>query len=626
MSSFISLQKHSTTPDIPRTTEKAHDKPKRESRGRARCSSSGSSIKTEDADTHQTPPFIVYIFKSLILGLPSKLSPIYDYSALAINFLISLMVLDLVYRSPIFYPSHDLSLARLGFVDETSARVVIREPRSAELPIYFSFREDSHWRNEREGRAKPMVADSPKSMSAQRERYGPWHSVDKIYYLGNETDYTTTVVIEGLKTGHRYEYSATNGRKGRFKTAPKLGNKHIQIGNNNNNNNAIDTFSFLTSSCLKPRFPYNLIHHPLHMPGFTHLAKNLPFLNPSFMLFLGDFIYVDVPRRFGFDVETYRREYRQVYAGPEWKSVSSLSSSLGDDMDMDDLPWIHVIDDHEIANDWDQNTTTPYPAAIDPWWNYQGLANPPPPSSSNPKGKVSTGQEERTSYFQFSQGLASFFLMDTRRYRSPEFEFANSPNSTWASEKTMLGTQQKQDLLAFLKKPEPAGVKWKIVVSSIPFTRNWRVNSQDTWAGYLSERQVLLEAMWDVGSRGDGTGVIVLSGDRHEFAATAFPPPRNNTRWPATATVHEFSTSPLSMFYLPIRTYREVEGEDEVCIKYVPDGNSKFGAVEIQNLKGGDQSTFKFRLFVDGKETWSYVVTTPEAGTVGGRAQEAIWG
>jgi alkaline phosphatase D len=124
----------------------------------------------------------------------------------------------------------------------------------------------------------------------------------------------------------------------------------------------------------------------------------------------------------------------------------------------------------------------------------------------------------------------------------------------------MLGEEQLADLLAFLEKPEPKGVKWKIVVSSVPFTKNWRVNNLDTWAGFLGERQKILESMWDVGLRG-GVGVVVLSGDRHEFAATAFPPPKGGD-WPISATVHEFSTSPLSQFWLPTPTYRQVDDGD----------------------------------------------------------------
>ena len=86
----------------------------------------------------------------------------------------------------------------------------------------------------------------------------------------------------------------------------------------------------------------------------------------------------------------------------------------------------------------------------------------------------------------------------------------------------------------------------------------------DTWAGFLDERQTILEAMWDVGLKG-GVGVVVLSGDRHEFAATAFPPPKGG-RWPLSATVHEYSTSPLSQFYLPVPSYSQ-QDEEDVMIK-----------------------------------------------------------
>lgn len=188
----------------------------------------------------------------------------------------------------------------------------------------------------------------------------------------------------------------------------------------------------------------------------------------------------------------------------------------------------------------------------------------------------------------------------------------------------MLGAKQLAALLRFLSSRPPSGVKWKFVITSIPFTRNWRFGDADTWAAYLYERQIVLEAMWDVALSSSGTGIVILSGDRHEFAATAFPPPKDG-KWPLSATVHEFSTSPLSMFYLPVRTYSEKEGEDELCIKYVPDGNSKFGAIEVERESGG-QGVMRFRLFMDGEEMWSYVITSPPAVGGGSRGKDAIWG
>lgn len=502
---------------------------------------------------------------TILLGLPNSRLLWASLGTILVNILLVAGVVDVVYRGPTFHPSHELSFARVGYVSDTTTRVVIRESNPSQLPIYMSYR----------GVSGSGVDDS-------------WKSAGQVHQLSAQTDFTHTFEIGSLLPSTKYQYAISNKLTGFFSTAAPAG--HMQPGTSK--------FTFLTSSCIKPRFPYNPFSHPLSIPGLKYLAKLIPDLQASFMLFLGDFIYVDVPHRFGFDAETYRREYRQVYSSPDWPAASRS------------LPWLHVIDDHEIANDWDKQQQPPYPAAIDPWDLYHRSVNPSP-------------AHKNASYFQFSQGPASFFMMDTRRHRSPS---SLTPHSS--PNKTMLGAEQLHSLLAFLHRGEPSGVQWKFVISSIPFTRNWRLNSADTWAGYLHERRIILEAMWDVGASGDGIGVVVLSGDRHEFAATAFPPPKEG-RWPASATVHEFSTSPLSMFYLPVRSYWERPGEDdveEVCLKYAPDGNSKFGAVEMEHVKGGEQGLLRFRLFVDGVETWSHIlVTPPKIGSRGGRGKDAVW-
>ena len=525
-----------------------------------------ASMQRDAAEPESKPDLILSHLGTIVLGLPSWINQKWSLATMAINIILVLGVVDVVYRGPMLHPSHDLSFTRVGFVSENSAKVLVREPNATRTPLYVSYR---------------GVSGGPDTDDA-------WKSAGSVYLLSNDTDYTSTVTISRLRPSTRYEYAVSNNQSGFFTTAPPVG--HTLPGT--------PKFTFLTSSCIKPRFPYNPLAHPLSIAGLQYLSKWLPSLQASFMLFLGDFIYVDVPHRFGYDPETYRREYRQVYASPDWPAAAAS------------LPWLHVIDDHEIANDWDKQTADPYSAATDPWNIYHASLNPPPVSPN-------------ASYFVFRQGPASFFMMDTRRHRS--LENAASPHS---ATKTMLGADQLSSLVTFLQHDEPTGVKWKFVISSIPFTRNWRLNSGDTWAGYLHERKIILEAMWDVGMRGDGVGVVVLSGDRHEFAATAFPPPKGS-KWPLSATVHEFSTSPLSMFYLPIRSYWEKPGEDEVeevCIKYAPDGNSKFGAVELEEVKGGEQGLLRFRLFVDGVETWSYVLMTPPAVTGGGRGKDAIWG
>lgn len=529
-------------------------------------------VQDPDSDTtfelssqNNTFNVILDVLRSMLLGLPSPANALWSMATVAINIILVLGVLDVVYRGPMLYQSHELSFSRVGYVSDTSAKILVREPDNSQTPVYVSYR----------GAPSAGLGDA-------------WKSVGTVYSLSNGTDYTATFTIWGLRPSTHYEYAASNNHAGFFKTTPRAG--QMPPGSKK--------LTFLTSSCIKPRFPYNPFQHPLSIPGLKHLAKWVPELHASFMLFLGDFIYIDVPHRFGTDAETYRREYRQVYSSPDWPGATA------------NLPWLHVIDDHEIANDWDKQTRDPYQAATDPFDIYHTSLNPPPALPN-------------ASYFQFTQGPASFFMMDTRRHRDPEL-----PTSAHSHGKSILGQTQLSSLLNYLKHDEPAGVKWKFVISSIPFTRNWRINAKDTWSNYLHERRIILEAMWDVGMRGDGIGVVVLSGDRHEFAATAFPPPKNS-KWPLSATVHEFSTSPLSMFYLPLRSYWEVPGEDdveEVCIKYAPDGNSKFGAIELEEVKGGEQGLLRFRLFIDGVESWDYVLTTPPAVSGGGRSKDAIWG
>jgi alkaline phosphatase D len=316
------------------------------------------------------------------------------------------------------------------------------------------------------------------------------------------------------------------------------------------------------------------------------------------MLFLGDFIYVDVPLRLSSSMPHYRSEHRRVYASPSWL-LPGLSN----------LPWLHTLDDHEIANDWSAgHSTPPFPAARDPFLNYHVSVNPPTPPSAPPA--------PNTTFFTFTRGPASFFMLDTRAYRTaPE----PSPNAT------ILGQAQLSFLLEYLSTPEPADVHWKIIASSVPFTKNWRFGTPDTWGGFLTERATVLAAMHAAESH-LGVRVIVLSGDRHEFGAIRFP---SNSSLSPTSGPHEFSVGPLSMFYLPFPTFRQIDEED-VAIKYLPDGNSKIGAIEIINLEGVGQqrSLMKYSLYVDGKVAWEYTLTSPGPEFRGyrGGILDSLWG
>jgi len=466
------------------------------------------------------------------------------------------MTWDLTFRAHYQYPMNDLAFARIGYVGPDSAKLLIRESKQEHWPVTVWY------------------ADDVSSVTETR-------LVDVIPQMTNETDYTKVVKIGKLDPETKYRYFTSSNHSGSFTTAPAIGKAPMS-----------GRFTFLTTSCIKPHFPYSPLEHPLSVKGLRILGGLVDELKASFMLFLGDFIYIDVPRRLGTDVASYRQLYRQIYGSPDWGAAG------------DHLPWMHVIDDHEIANDWDQGTSGVFEAAMDPFYNYQHSVNPEP---------MRQGGE---TYYTFTWGSsASFFMLDTRTYRSKN-SLPDGP------EKSMLGAQQREDLINWLTKDSGGAdqghgeeVQWKIIISSVPFTKNWHFGQNDTWAGYMWERQQILEAAWSIGGR---SGVVILSGDRHEFAATKFPPPANS-HWQKKAgrevAVHEFSCSPLNQFFLPLRTYRQ-DDEDDIAIKYVPDGNHKFGAVTIDTTNE-EQAVLKYRLFVDGREAWSWVLTAPASGKKG---------
>ena len=60
---------------------------------------------------------------------------------------------------------------------------------------------------------------------------------------------------------------------------------------------------------------------------------------------------------------------------------------------------------------------------------------------------------------------------------------------------------------------------FKFIVSSVPFTSLWQHDAlKDSWAAFETEKRALLDVLHTV------PNVIILSGDRHEFAAIEFNP------------------------------------------------------------------------------------------------------
>lgn len=224
-----------------------------------------SDLEVEEVDIQETvvleekPP---HALTTLFTGLPSPSSLFWSGITFLINMTILAMVVDMVYRSALFYPAHDLSFVRLGYVSPSSARLLIREPDVSQLPIYLSYR----------------YADPP---TVRRPFDSAWKHVDTIKWLSDETDFTAVLEIDGLLPDTRYQYAFSNNRSGYLITAPPVGQVSARTDMN-------EKFTFLHSSCTLARVPYSPFQHPLDIAGFRSLSKWLGVLKPAFMLFLGE--------------------------------------------------------------------------------------------------------------------------------------------------------------------------------------------------------------------------------------------------------------------------------------------------------------------------------------------------
>eukprot|EP01127_Copromyxa_protea_P005118 TRINITY_DN1495_c0_g1_i1.p1 TRINITY_DN1495_c0_g1~~TRINITY_DN1495_c0_g1_i1.p1 ORF type:complete len:484 (+),score=84.00 TRINITY_DN1495_c0_g1_i1:54-1505(+) len=190
----------------------------------------------------------------------------------------------------------------------------------------------------------------------------------------SSSDYTTSITIKHLIPGEKYTAIAEcNGESInlRWKTLPVVQEPAM--------------FSFAFGSCMLPR--------PFHERQGLHTVSQL---NPDFFLFMGDFIYADHPVWLSPSKEIYSSYYRDVFSDSYLKPISH------------EIPSFYMYDDHEIYNDWDGQHKDEFPSvALDVWGSYL--------ESTNPERLEPTGH-----YFSFDVADSSFFVMDTRMYRTTQ--------------------------------------------------------------------------------------------------------------------------------------------------------------------------------------------------------------
>eukprot|EP00698_Gefionella_okellyi_P016650 TRINITY_DN4772_c0_g1_i1.p1 TRINITY_DN4772_c0_g1~~TRINITY_DN4772_c0_g1_i1.p1 ORF type:complete len:513 (+),score=116.78 TRINITY_DN4772_c0_g1_i1:207-1745(+) len=289
-----------------------------------------------------------------------------------------------------------------------------------------------------------------------------WHSVPNVM-ARPALDHTGVATLERLEANRHYEvvvFSTTA-----VAAAPVLSATFQTFPNSSSDSEGGVQLTFAFGSCTYPKFK------PL--VGFTQIQDS----GARFLINLGDLIYSDHPVWLGGAAERYYEKYRRVYADPAYSVFSRQ------------VPSFAMYDDHEIYNNFDPSMFTENDPtvlnAIGAWQAYAGGSNPTPLRAN-------------VKYYSFGYGDVAFFVMDLRSYRS-------SPSMEASLDKTMLGMQQRDDLMRWLK-DEKAAIK--ILASSVPMTMNIWDDREDSWRGYEHERALLLEAM-------RGQPIVLLSADQH---------------------------------------------------------------------------------------------------------------
>jgi alkaline phosphatase D len=267
--------------------------------------------------------------------------------------------------------------------------------------------------------------------------------------LSRDSDYSAAIPLTGLAPGKTWSYRIVDldsgkplSEPGRFKTAPM--------------NATPFTFAFSadTDESYRPFKLFDIIDGK----------------HPDFFLHLGDTVYADYPRqdKFAPSISHYRTKHAAIRRDPHLQNFLARHVTYA--------TW----DDHEIEDNAHSRNPHIEKAfrVFKEYWPCKAV-------------------DPAALYRQFAWAGVDFFMLDTRRFRSPQ-TMPDGPD------KTMLGTAQKNWLKERVK---ASTAPFKFVVTSVPF----HADGPDSWAFYGTERDEIARFL-----RGENIrGVILLTGDYH---------------------------------------------------------------------------------------------------------------
>ena len=349
-----------------------------------------------------------------------------------------------------------------------------------------------------------------------------------------DEDFTAIVNIEGLKSNTEYIY---------------------KIYINGKEQTQLENLEFSTNPTRLGKFSIGLGGGAGYTPQYEKMWNTIDSHKLNAMLLLGDNVYIDIPETPGaFHDYTYYRRQSQ----PDFHNMITST------------PIYSIWDDHDSATDdvW----LGPY--TDKPSWKLP-LLNVFKNNWNNPGYGI---EEKPACWFNFSISDVDFFMLDGRTYRTNPFK----------EEKTMLGPVQKAWLLKELKNSQAT---FKIIVSPVPWSSDAKPGSNDTWNGFIDERQEIYQFLTD----NDIKGVVLLSADRHR---TDFWKNNRSNDYP----LYEFMSSRLTNIHTHDLMPGAIFGYNEKC---------SFGKMTF-NLELEDPE-IKFEIVnIDNKTMDSFVLKNSE--------------
>ena len=180
-------------------------------------------------------------------------------------------------------------------------------------------------------------------------------------------------------------------------------------------------------------------------------------------------------------------------------------------------------------------------------------------------------------YRRFAWAGADFFMLDTRRFRSPQ-------TMTDGAGKTMLGAAQKQ---WFFETLQASTAPFKFIITSVPF----HGASSDAWGTYRTERDEIVRFIRENKVR----GIVFLTGDYHLA--------RDWTN--AGTRLREYMAGPIAQSPMYKRSPENRERYQKAGTFHYGDGNS-FGFVRVD--PAAERATVEL-VGADGKTMFSADLT-----------------